>query len=157
MTVNPVMDVEQYPLPKPQDLFATLAGGQKFTKLDLSEAYLQLRLSEESQRYTTINTHRGLFQYTCLPFGVASAPALFQKSMDFILQGVSGVICYIDDILVTGSSDKEHLQHLDQALERLQSRRMRLKQSKCFFLRASVEYLGHRIDAEGLHPTEEKL
>ena len=100
VTVNPVLDVEQYPLPKSQELFATLAGGEKFSKLDLQQAYLQLQLEEESRQYVTINTHRGLFEYTRLPFGVASAPALFQKTMDTILQGLPGVKCYIDDILV---------------------------------------------------------
>ena len=91
MTINPVLDVEQYPLPKPQDLFATLSGGEKFTKLDLQQAYLQLQLEEESRKYVTINTHRGLFEYTRMPFGVASAPALFQRVMDSILQGIPSV------------------------------------------------------------------
>ena len=58
VTVNPVLQVDQYPLPKPEDLFATLAGGKKFTTLDLSQAYLQLELDEQSSQYTTINTHR---------------------------------------------------------------------------------------------------
>ena len=113
------MDVEQYPLPRPQDLFATLAGGQKFSKLDLRQAYFQLPLDEASRKYVTVNTHRGLYEYTRLPFGVASAPALFQKTMDTILQGIPGVKCYIDDILVTGANDQEHLQNLEQVLERL--------------------------------------
>jgi len=70
--------VDQYPLPKPEDLFATSAGGQKFTTLDLSQPNLQLSLDEESSQYTTINTHRGLYQFKKLSFGVASAPSIFQ-------------------------------------------------------------------------------
>ena len=104
VTINQALDVDQYPLPKPEDLFATLAGGKKFSKLDLSQAYQQLPLDEESMKYVTINTHRGLYRCTRLPFGVASAPALFQKLMDSVLQGIQHVICYIDDILVTGST-----------------------------------------------------
>lgn len=119
VTCNSQIDVEQYPLPHPQDLFATLAGGQKFTKLDLRQAYFQLPLEESSRKYVTINTHRGLYEYTRLPFGVSSAPALFQKTMDTILQGLPGVTCYIDDILVTGANDQEHLHNLEQVLERL--------------------------------------
>ena len=157
VTCNPQIDVEQYPLPRPQDMFATLSGGQKFTKLDLRQAYFQLPLEESSRKYVTINTHRGLYEYTRLPFGVSSAPALFQKTMDTILQGLPGVTCYIDDILVTGANDQEHLQNLEQVLERLSHQGMRLKESKCSFLMPSVDYLGHRIDASGLHPTSEKL
>jgi hypothetical protein len=103
-TVNRELDVDQYPLPKPDDLFATLAGGKKFSKLDLSQAYQQLPLDDDSMRYVTVNTHRGLYRYTHLPFGVASAPAIFQKLMDTVLQGIPHVICYLDDILVTGST-----------------------------------------------------
>ena len=78
VTVNSALDVDRYPLPKPDELFASLANGQKFSKLDLSQAYQQLLLEDESKKYTTINTHQGLYQYKRLPYGIASAPALFQ-------------------------------------------------------------------------------
>ncbi len=77
VTINQALTVDQYPLPKPEHLFATLANGTVFTKLDLSQAYLQLQLDEASLPYVTVNTHQGLYQYTRLPFGVASAPAIF--------------------------------------------------------------------------------
>lgn len=157
VTINQAIEVDQYPLPKPDDLFASLAGGNKFTTLDLSQAYLQLQLDEESAHLTTVNTHRGLYQYTRLPFGVSSAPALFQKTMDTILQGIPNVICYIDDILVTGSNDEEHLKNLAEVLDRLEKHGVRIKKTKCRFMQESVEFLGHRIDAEGLHATQEKL
>ncbi len=107
VTINPMLDVNQCPLPLPEDLFATLAGGKQFTKLDLSHTYNQLILEEESRPYLTINTHRGLYWYNRLPFGTASALAVFQKTMDTILRGLKGVICYIDDILITGASETE--------------------------------------------------
>ena len=90
VTVNPVLLVDQYPMPTPEDLFATLAGGKHFTKLDLSQAYQQVLLDQGSRRYVTINTHKGLYRYNRLSFGVASAPALFQQIMERILQGIPG-------------------------------------------------------------------
>ena len=109
VTINQHLDVEQYPLPRPDDLFALLAGGQKFTTLDLTHAYQQLLLGDDARQYLTVNTHQGLYQYRRLPFGVASAPAIFQRAMDTILQGMRHVICYLDDILITGTDDDEHL------------------------------------------------
>ena len=72
-------------LPKPDELFAMLNGGQHFTKLDLSEAYLQIELCEESKQFLVINTHKGLHHLNRLPYGVASAPAIFQKVKDQVL------------------------------------------------------------------------
>ena len=144
-------------MPKAEDIFSTLIGGEKFTKLDLSQAYLQLPLDEESQKLTTISTHKGLFQYTRLPYGIASAPAIFQMTMDKILQGLNGVSCYLDDILVTGKDDTEHLTNLQRVFERLQEYGVQLKKSKCSFMSKSVEYLGYKIDANGLQTTPQKV
>ena len=151
VTINPALDVDQYPLPRPEDLFATLAGGKYFSTLDLSHAYNQLVLDES---YLTINTHRGLYRYTRLPFGVASAPALFQKTMDTILQGMDGVICYLDDILVSGKTAEEHLVNLKRVLQKLKKHGICARKSKCAFCKSSVQYLGHRI---GIHATDAKL
>ena len=82
VTINGVLDVEHYPLPLPDDMFATLAGGKHFSKLDLTQAYNQLFVDEDTQKLLTINTHRGLYQYKRLPFGVASAPSIFRRVMD---------------------------------------------------------------------------
>ena len=89
-----------------------------------------------------------------MPFGVASTPALFQKTMDTLLQGIPNTQCYLDDILITGKSDAEHLQNLEEVLKRLQNNGLRVKPAKCRFMESSVEYLGHRIDATGVHTTE---
>ena len=140
VTVNPVLDVDQYPLPKPEDLFATLAGGKTFTKLDLSHGYNQLELDEESRKYVTINTHRGLYRYRRFPFGIASAPALFQKVMDTILQGLDHAMVFIDDILLTGATEEEHLKVFEEVLRRLEKHCVHVKRTKCSFMQASVEY-----------------
>ena len=118
VTVNPVLDVDKYPLPRPEDIFATLAGGKMFITLDLFHAYNQLILDEESRKYVVVNTHRGLYRYIRLRFGIASAPALFQRVMDQILQGMEKVTCYLDDILITGNLDEEHLKN-NEFLEKL--------------------------------------
>lgn len=112
------MDVDQYPLPCPEDLFATPAGGKYFTHLDLAIAFQQLILDEDFRQFVTINTHRDLYRYRRLPFGVTS---VFQRTMDTILQGLEGVVDYIDDMLVTGKTYEEHLTmcNLDKVLERL--------------------------------------
>ena len=156
-TINPVLDVDKYPLPNPQDLFSTLAGGCYFTKLDLSQAYQQMILEEDSRKYLTINTHRGLFRYTRLPFGVASAPAIFQAAMEQVLQGLDGVVCFLDDMLISGKTESEHLTRLNAVLERLEQNGLRLKLPKCEFMKPMVEYLGYVVDSEGLHPTLEKV
>ena len=96
-------------MPTPEDLFSTLAGGQKFSKLDLANAYQQLKVDPSSRKYLTISTHKGLYQYARLPFGVASASAIFLHVMERILDGIPGVCCYLDDILVTEESDQDHL------------------------------------------------
>ena len=67
------------------------------------------------------------------------------------------VVVYIDDILITGRTDEEHLENMEKVLQRLQQYRLRLKKEKCFFLQPSVEYLGYIIDAEGLHATPQKI
>ena len=157
VTVNPSLKIDQYPVPTAEDLFATLAGGKTFSKLDLSQAYQQVPLDPESRKYVTITTHKGLYQYKRLPFGVASAPAIFQEIMEKILHGIPGVVVYIDDILVTGTTDEEHLQSLKEVLVRLKQHGLRVKRAKCRFMVPSVEYLGYCIDKDGLHALPEKV
>ena len=113
--MNPYLEVNQYPLPRAEELFVALNPGEKFTKLDLSEAYLQIELEDESKQYLV----RGLYQFNRLPYGVASAPTIFQQIMEQILPKVPGVVCYVDDILVTGRTDDEHLDHLEAVFQSL--------------------------------------
>ena len=88
MTVNQAAKVDQYPIPRIDNLFASLSSGKKFTKLDLSHAYQQVQLDEASHQYVTINTHKGLFQYNRLPFGVSSAPSISQRIMEAFEQPI---------------------------------------------------------------------
>ena len=131
------------PTTRPEELFAMLSGGKKFTTLDLSQAYTHILLDDASSGYVTINTHKGLYKYKRLPYGVASAPAVFQKLIENVLSGIPKVVSYLDDILVTGKDDAEHLTTLKAVFNRLQQFGLRLKLPKCRFLQQSVEYLCH--------------
>ena len=156
-TVNRASKLDKYPIPKIEDLFAKMSGGKTFTKLDMSQAYQQVPLEKNSRKYVVINTHRGLFQYNRLPFGVSSAPGIFQRIMESLLSDIPFVAVYIDDILVTGPTDDQHLSTLEEVLKRLQEAGLLLKEKKCIFMAESVTYLGFRIDAQGLHPVPEKV
>ena len=157
VTINKAAKLDAYPLPRVEDLFAALSGGKYFTKLDMSQAYLQVPLDENSRELVTFNTHKGLFQYTRLPFGVSAAPAVFQRCMENLFQGCKGVSIYLNDLLVTGATVKEHLKNLDKVLGTMATAGLTLNQAKCKFLLPRVEYLGHVIDQQGLHPTKEKV
>lgn len=96
-------------------------GGKSFTKLDMSQMYQQILLVDSSRELLIINTHHGLFRYNHLPFGVSSAPGIFQRTMESILQDIPHVMVYLDDILITGSSEEEHLHTLDKVLTKLEA------------------------------------
>lgn len=157
LTVNRVAKKESYPLPRIEDILASLAGGQSFTKLDLAHAYNQVPLDEESKKVVVINTHKGLYRYNRLPFGIASAPATFQRLMENILQDIPHVCVYLDDILITGKTEAEHLQILDKVLSRLQEAGVCFRRSKCVFMADVIQYLGHTISAQGIKPTDRKV
>ena len=157
VTVNPQLKVDQYPLPRIQDIFASLAGGQKFTKIDLRQAYNQLEMSEDSKSYLTINTHKGLYSYNRLVFGIAASPSIWQRTMDQILKDIPNTSCILDDIIITGESDEEHLKTLETVLQRLQDYNLRVNRDKCSFFQEEMTYCGHKINANGLHKTQDKI
>ena len=157
VTVNPAAKIDSYPLPKIDDLFTKIAGAKIFPKLDLAHAYQQLELTEDAKRLTTINTHKGLFQYNRLPFGISSAPAIFQRTLENLLADIPNVANYLDDILVAGRSKTEHLETQHTVFNKLREAGLTLKKSKCHFGLKSVSYLGHVIDEYGLHPSTEKV
>lgn len=157
VTINPVISMDKYPVPRVEELFAKMSGGVKFTKLDLKDAYQQIELDKESRKYVTINTQKGLYQYTRLPFGVSTAPAIFQREMENLLRDLKHVVVYLDDILVTGTDEEDHLRNLTLVLERLKTAGLRLRRGKCKFMQEEVEYLGHVISKKGLEPSAHKV
>ena len=157
VTVNKFCEGDSYPIPKIDDLYADLAGGTLFTKIDLSQAYSQIPVDEKSQKYLTVNTHRGLFKVNRLAMGIHSAPGIFQRLLSSLLQDLPHVTVYLDDILLTGVDEKQHLQNLEEVFKRLSEAGFCIQKDKCTFMAHSVVYLGHRIDKEGLHPLEDKV
>lgn len=114
-------------------------------------------LDEESQKLTTIVTHKGLFQYKRLPFGISSAPVMFQRLMDQILSGIEGVVYFIDDVLITGATPEEHLKNVEKVLEKLLKCGLKLQKSKCKFFENEVNYLGYIIDKNGTRKDSQKV
>ena len=119
VSVNPFLKVDQYPLPRVKDILATLEDSTVFSKIDLQSAYLQMELEEVSKEFTTINTHKGLYRFNRLAFGISSAPAIWQRAMEQVLVRIQKTECLLDDIIVAGTSMEEHLMLLEQVLERL--------------------------------------
>nr|XP_041630616.1 uncharacterized protein K02A2.6-like [Drosophila kikkawai] len=118
--VNAQIDVEQYPLPTKEALFHIIRHGKQFSKIDLKDAYLQMELDEAAKQIMVVNTPLGLFQYQRLPYGIASAPAIFQRYLEQLLKGIEGCGNYLDDIIISAPTSEEHLQRIEQVLSILQ-------------------------------------
>jgi hypothetical protein len=157
LTINNDAYIEKYPLPRIEEVFAKLSGGQHFSKLDCSQAYNQFPLSKESQRLTTINTTKGLFMYSRLVFGYSGAPAIFQRALESVLAGIEGVAVFLDDVCVTGPTKEIHVSRLEEVFRRFQNAGLKLGKEKCAFFQGSVTYLGHIINKNGLHKCPEKV
>lgn len=157
ITLNKVLNVDKYPLPRIEEVFAKLGGGEHYSRIDLKNAYNQFELSEQSQELTTITTQTGLYKYTRLVYGLANAPAIFQRSMETLLMGIEGVSVWLDDVCITGRDEHTHLQRLEEVLRRLNDAGLRLQKDKCEFFQDSVTYLGYVIDKNGLRTCAKKV
>jgi hypothetical protein len=156
-TVNTVIERDQYPLPRLNDILSGLSGGKVFITHDLSKAFMQLLLSDDSKEALVVNTIFGLYRVHRLPYGVSSAPGIFQSVMDSVLQGLEGVQCYIDDVVKAGTNWQDCYDKTDAVLSRLSMYGIQVNGEKCNFFKSSIDYLGHTIDESGIRPTEGKL
>ena len=157
ITVNASAPCDTYPIPNTTEQLATLAGGEKFSKIDLSQAYQQLELDDASRELLTVNTHRGLYQPSRLQFGVHSATGIFQREMEKALNGISYVLVRIDDILVTGKDDWGHFVILFSVLWALESSGFTVNLKKCAFFQKEITFCGYTISAQGVLPMQSNV
>ncbi|XP_053663457.1 uncharacterized protein K02A2.6-like [Anopheles marshallii] len=155
--LNAVLHPHDYPLPLPEDIFAKLGKSTIFSQIDLSDAFLQVPIAEQSRQMLTINTHKGLYLYNRLPPGIKVAPGAFQQLMDQMLAGMEGVSCYMDDIIIGGRTQNEHDDLLSETLRRIQEYGFTIRSDKCSFNKSQVRYLGHIIDKQGIRPDPAKV
>ena len=147
MTVNPQLAVHshRHPLPLPEELMRKLGGGYGVTKMDLADAYNQVRLGPESRKRLALSTHRGALLQNVLPFGISSASGYFQEIMDDLTSDIPEVAVYLNDVLVSGKEAKDHYHNLQRLLDRLHDKGLRCKREKCCFAQPQVEYLGNML------------
>ena len=116
-----------------------------------------MELDDDTRKLATIHTHKGLYRYNLLAFGIAPAPAIWQRAIERVLEGIPKTQCLLDDIIVAGVEEKEHLKLLEEVLERLSRYHLTISKGKCAFFQKEVTYCGYRADGEGLHKTAEKV
>ncbi|MCG8430404.1 MAG: reverse transcriptase, partial [Candidatus Omnitrophica bacterium] len=145
------------PLPKIDDLFARLKGAQIFSTLDLRSGYYHISLSKESQPKTAFVTPFGKWQFKQVPFGLAQAPAYFQQLMNKVVKKFDFAEAYLDDIIIFSNTPEEHLKHLEDIFQELETAGLKLKREKCDFFKQEIHYLGHIISVNGVKPLPDKL
>lgn len=144
-------------MPSFDELIHKLSNAVCFSRLDVKNALHQLELAEESRSITTFITHRGLFRYKRLLFGVNTASEIFQKVFERILTTCKGCINYIDDVVVFGGSVTEHDQNLTYVLQTIEANGVLLNENKCVYKVNKLEFLGHEISMEGIRPSSRKV
>ncbi len=156
--LNDVTEKDAYPLPRIDDTLDALTGAKYFSTLDLASGYWQVAMDPKDAEKTAFTTHRGLFQFRVMPFGLCNAPATFERLMEFVLAGLQWSKClvYLDDIIVYSKTFEQHLQHLREVFQRLREAGLKLKPSKCSLVRQKVAYLGHVVTPNGLETDPEK-
>ena len=146
------------PLPKIDELYAKLKGYKVFSSLDLRSGYYHIGLKELAKpKSAFVLSSLGKYQFNRVPFGLAQAPAHFQKLINNLLKGCKFSMGYLDDIIIYNRSEKEHLEHLEEIFTRLKAAGLKLKLEKCCFFKKHIQYLGHLILADGIQPLPEKL
>lgn len=155
--LNKAVEREAYPMASVDDSLAQLSTGKLYSKLDANSGFWQIPLHEESRLLTTFITPWGRFCFNRLPFGISSAPEVFQRTMTRLLEGLPGVVCHMDDILIHGENSVDLDANVRQVLSRLADAGLTLNEAKCAFNLTSVTFLGHIVDATGVHADPRKV
>ena len=150
---------DQYPLPLINDIHSSLGGSKFFTTVDLKSGYWQIPLHEADKHKTAFVVPFGTYQFEVLPFGLSTAPAIFQRTLDLVLSGIKSefVLVYIDDLIVYSATFSLHVKHVDVVFSRLQQYNLRVGLIKCSFVQSSVTFLGHTVSADGIVPDSSHL
>ena len=155
--LNKAVQRENHPMPTTEQTLAKLTGAKIVSKLDANSGFWQRKLSPKSKLLTTFITPWGRYCYKRLPFGISSAPEHFQKTMQYILAGLEGVECQMDDILVFGNSYEQHDERLEAVLRCLEEHGVTLNLEKCEFAKENVGFLGHVIGKDGIQADPSKV
>ncbi|KAL1279202.1 hypothetical protein QQF64_025875 [Cirrhinus molitorella] len=155
--LNEAVIREKYVLPTLDDITSKLAGATVFSSLDAASGFWQIPLDDASKRLTTFITPFKRYCFRRLPFGITSAPEIFQKRMSELLRNIEGVCCYMDDILVYGRTQEEHDHRLDEVLKAIHASGLKLKKEKCNFGQKELGFVGHCLSQEGISPDPEKV
>ena len=153
--LNMVTKSDATPLPLVSSTLNQLGRSCYFTTLDLLAGYWQIALSPDSIPKTAFSTADGHYEYLRMPFGLKTAPATFQKCMNLLYSSMlyRNLVVYLDDLLIYSETWEDHVKHLDEVLQKLESARLKAKISKCHFALPEVEYVGHLVSAKGIQPT----
>ena len=149
----------RYPLPLINELFDRLRSAKIFTKIDLRSAYNLVRVREGDEWKTAFRTRYGLYEYLVMPFGLANAPAYFQRFVNEIFAEMTDkfVIIYLDDFLIFSENEDTHRTHVRSVLQKLRENRLYAKLEKCQFSVPSIKFLGFNISADGRFSDEDKI
>ena len=148
---------ERHPIPTIEEVLYDLNGATVFSKIDLKWGFHQVELDEDSRDITTFVTHRGLYRYRRLMFGITSAPEKYQKIISDVLAGCKGVANITDDLVVYGADLSEHGANLHKVLTRLREKGLTVNGDKCQFRLPKLTFFGHKLSAQGVAPSEEKI
>lgn len=157
--LNKLTKKDRYPLPVIQDQLDRLSNEKWFTKLDLAAGFHQIKMHPDSRKYTAFVTPFGQFQYKRMPFGLANAPAVFQRAINLLLDKsrFEFATAYVDDILLFSNTIASGFEHLQSTLELISKSGLVLRREKCSFLKTRIEYLGHVISVGEIRPSPDKV